>query len=233
MKDSWFYRFYKVLGWSSITLASIICGLRIATPLFTPSVPQLSAWVAKQLQYPTHIQELKFSWEGLSPAVALSGVEILSEDKKTSLLNIGKMKLRLDVLQLFLARLQLDELVIENASLGIEYQNGHLRVLNLPQLQLNLQDLSLGPQQAILSKLLIKDSTIHLTVNAEKTTLFHTDLAIEAKNILKIRGNASVAGKNEGYIQVGADIPLWGSKEAEVYLHLQDIMSMEENIILV
>jgi len=223
VKGSWFYRFYKVIGWSSIILAGILCGLRIATPLFTPSVPQLSAWVAKQLQYPTHIQELKFSWEGLSPAVALSGVEILSEDKKTSLLNIGKMKLRLDVLQLFLARLQLDELVIENASLGIEYQNGHLRVLNLPQLQLNLQDLSSGPQQAIISKLFIKDSTIHLTVNAEKTSLFHTDLAIEAKNILKIRGNASVAGKNEGHIQVGADIPLWGSKEAEVYLHLQDI----------
>lgn len=217
----WGRRSYKILGWLSIGFACLFSLLRIGTPLLAPSAPQLSAWVAKQLQYPVNIQDLKLTWEGLGPAIALSQVEILTENENAPPLNVGKMKLRLNLFPLLFQQLQLNELVIEDAELTIERQaDGRFIIKHFPTLEINPQDLSLGSQTPLFKRLAIKDSTLHfIQADGKKLSLLNVGFVIEGTTVLKIRGAADILGKTEGHIQVGADIPLIGKKEALAHLH--------------
>ncbi|MBS0286230.1 MAG: hypothetical protein JSR17_02975 [Proteobacteria bacterium] len=218
-----FYRVYKILGWTSITLALLLVILRFALPLITPQVPRLPEWVATQLRYPTLIQDIKLHWDGLTPEVSLYNVEILTQDKKSSALHIQSMKLRLNFFQLLLKRLSLDELEIEQAVGGLIYypQSKTLAVAKLEQLQFNLQD-----QQTtdfpLCKRLIIKNSQISVDIDKKgKIELEAVNLLGEVSSHLKMQAQAKVAGKTPALVHFNADIPLFGQKSKQLYFHWQ------------
>ncbi len=222
MKYKLFYRVYRFLGWTTILFAFLIFICRFATPYFTPRVPQLSEWVAKQLAYPTLIQEIKLSWEGLSPAVSLHNVEILTQDKKSTALHINKMILRLNVPQLIMRRLQLDELVIDGAVGGINVsrKDKTISVAKLPQLKFNFEESQ--SDASFINRLLIQNSSIDVAIDNETPlSVSQLNLMIEQGTTLKVRANGDIAGEKVAKVEVMADVPLWGHRNNKIYLRWQ------------
>ncbi|MBS0290599.1 MAG: hypothetical protein JSS07_11275 [Proteobacteria bacterium] len=185
------YRIYKIGGWACITTACFLVLMRVGMPFFIPNMPNLSQWVTKQIPYPTSIQSIKFDWQGYHPILILSEVAVFSEDKKACALQIQKLKIRLNVLQLFLQKLQVDELSLEGAVGGLDYQNGVISVSKLQALQFNL--LKRPTLASSLKNLVIKDSALHFTVNQEKVFYFsRADLQIETASTIKISASAAL-----------------------------------------
>lgn len=217
------YRLYKILGWTAITFALILMLLRVITPLFTPKIPELSDWVARELKYPTLIQEIKLKWDGLNPAVSLYNIEILTPDKKTSALHIEKIKLQLSILQLMFGKLKVNEVTIKGAVGGIEYQEGgHLFVSKLPDLHFDLNENNAIEQVPLFKRLVVKDSTLTLTLpDHQDLTLNDTQLLIDVQSVVKIRAQTKIDGKEPATINLSADIPLIGKKKKLFFCHWQ------------
>ncbi len=193
------------------------------TPLFTPKIPELSDWVAKELKYPTLIQEIKLKWDGFSPAVTLYNVEILTKDKKSSALHIEKIKLQLNILPLMFGKLQVSDVVIKGAVGGVEYQEGgHLFVSKLPDLHFDFNENNAISQVPLFKRLVVNESTLTLTLpNHQVLTLNNSHLLIDVHSVIKIRAQTTIDGKDPATVNISADIPLIGKKKTLLYCHWQ------------
>ncbi|MGD9593084.1 MAG: DUF3971 domain-containing protein, partial [Candidatus Berkiella sp.] len=218
-----FYSVYRVLGWTSIVIASGLLILRFITPLMTPRVPQLSDWVAKELRYPTLIQEIKLNWDGLCPEVSLYNVQILTQNKKTTALHVQKIKLRLNVFQLLFKRLHVEELILDGVVGGVTYnhQDKNLAITNLNQLNFSLQ----SPQSDLflLKRLLILNSTIKLDTDlGQNFALSGLNMLFESGSQIKVRAQAILDNEKKGHIELDVDYPYLSNKPKRFYCHWQN-----------
>lgn len=213
-----FNRIYKLSGGLIITLAIVLLILRFATPYFLPTKLVLSTWITKELHTPTEIDQIKLSWQGFSPAITLTHVQILTPNNKIAL-TVDKMKLLLNVGQLFFRRLQLDEMVIEGVDVGIEYRSpGRLAIAKMPELEIDLNELSSNQQLPLLKRLIVEKSKVRLKVGQQQNVPFNIEeLIIENDHILKIRGKTKISG-TDSMLNFGADFPR-KSSNALLYCH--------------
>ncbi len=208
-------KIYKIGGWSVILFAIALVILRVITPRFTPTVPELTQWANLQLHYPTQIESVALVWDGFSPTITLSQVEIFTP-ANVQALHVDKMKLRLKVWPLLFRRLQLDELVIEGAHFGIEYQDGSLFVSELPELALNMHQLGGTPAMPTLKKLVIQKSDIHFMLGQGRSLpCSDVQLWFENKSHLKIRGKANIVDTSIITVDFGVD----ALASAMIYCH--------------
>lgn len=220
MKFKWFYKAYKVVGWFTILSAGIILALRLGMPLLTPQVPKLSEWVAKELKYPTLIQDIKLKFDGLSPEVSLYNVEVLTQDKKSSALHAQKIKLRLNTFQLLRKKLQVDEIVIEGLVGGIRYDH-HQKKFSVTKLeQLSFSFSSIEENAPLFKRLFIYNSALEIKTDLEAHfKLQDLNLLIEMGSKVHVRAASFVEGKKPAHVEFGADIPVFSNKSARVYCH--------------
>ncbi|HRE33303.1 MAG TPA: hypothetical protein PLD88_15110, partial [Candidatus Berkiella sp.] len=102
---------------------------------YSPNVAEFNQLLQSQLACPVTAQTIKLSWEGLHPVATLSNVSVKQS------IHINKLKLSLSMKHLLLGRLQLSQLFIDGARLGIDYRDSNkISLVELPEFSIDLKN---------------------------------------------------------------------------------------------
>lgn len=201
-------RVYKVAGWTIIGFALTVMLFRTITPYLLPTGPQLSKWVADALHYPTRIDKIFVTWEGFNPAITLTEVQVFSPEMQPSFY-ARSMKLLVNVPYLLFRRIQIEEIVLEGATIAIDYQSpSRLSVLGLPEFQFDLQNFSAHSSLPRPKRLIVDNSRVDLKINqTQEAHLTSVRLGIEGNQLIKIRGEANILEIGGAKVKFAADLP--------------------------
>ncbi|MCS5710713.1 YhdP family protein [Candidatus Berkiella aquae] len=207
-----FYKFYRLLGWLSIGTAVLLTMLRTLLPLYSPNIDEFNQLLRSQLACPVVAQTIKLSWEGLHPVATLTNVSVKQS------IHINKLKLSLSMKHLLLGRLQLSQLNIDGAKLGIDYRDHNkISLINLPEISLDLKNTN--SKKIPLEHLQIVNAQLEILQQDKQFLLQDVAVKADLTTHVKIHAHAHLQGEQGAKIDFSLDKSLLTHAPLKAYVH--------------
>ena len=116
-----------------LALALILTAAHLLTPYLAAQRPTVERWASSLLDQPVKIGSIAIRWEGFTPALKCTQVQILNNAKTKVLLTVDELDASVAVVQSLLSgHLQLGSLKITGAQLTVHQKaDGTLRLSGL------------------------------------------------------------------------------------------------------
>ncbi len=186
--------------------------LRTLLPLYTPSTATIDALLQAKIPYPVTTQSTRFAWEGFHPVMTLSEVAIKQS------LHIKQIKLVLSIKHLLFGRLQLADVIIDGAHIGIEISDNNVASLRaMPELSFDLNKTS--HNRIPVERLHITNAEVDLIKGQQHYSLHQVRANVKLANQLKIRAHAQIQGRTGAVVDLSVKSSLFGKAPLKAYVH--------------